>query len=103
MTLSEQLRDRATVAYCLGGLAVVSNARGDAKRCARLIGTAEGLHEAVGVPLYVYYEPRRSLYERTVAALRFQLGEAHFEEARERGREMDFEQAVEYALKANDP
>jgi non-specific serine/threonine protein kinase len=98
VTLSEQMGDRANVAYCLEGLAVVARARGDAERCARLIGAAEGLHEAVGVPVYVYYEPHRSLYERTAAAVRSQMGEEAFEAARAEGRAMTFEQAVAYAL-----
>ncbi|MDQ4003558.1 MAG: hypothetical protein M3259_06940, partial [Actinomycetota bacterium] len=100
VTLSEQMGDRANVAYCLEGLAVVANARGEAERSGRLIGAAEGLHEAVGVPVYLYYKPHRSMYERTVAAVRSRLDDAAFEEARERGREMTFEQAVAYALKA---
>jgi predicted ATPase/DNA-binding XRE family transcriptional regulator len=98
VALSEQMGDRANVAYCLEGLAVVANSRGEAERSACLIGAAEGLHEAVGVPVYVYYEPHRSMYERTVAAVRSWLGGEVFEEARERGREMTFEEAVEYAL-----
>ena len=98
VTLSEQMGDRANVAYCLEGLAVVANARGAAERSGRLIGAAERLHEAVGVPVYVYYEPHRSMYERTVAAVGSRLGGEVFEEARERGREMTFEQAVAYAL-----
>ncbi|HZG62410.1 MAG TPA: helix-turn-helix domain-containing protein [Rubrobacteraceae bacterium] len=102
VALSEQMRDRANVAYCLEGLAVVANARGEAERSGYLIGAAEGLHEAVGVPVYVYYEPHRSMYERTVAAVRTWLGEEAFEEGRERGREMTFEQAVAYALKAEE-
>jgi predicted ATPase/DNA-binding XRE family transcriptional regulator len=98
VTLSEQMGDRANVAYCLEGLAVVANARGEAERSGCLIGAAEGLHEAVGVPVYVYYEPQRSMYERTVATVRSWLGGEAFEEARERGRAMTFEQAVKYAL-----
>jgi hypothetical protein len=31
---------------------------------------AEGLHEAVGVPIYVYYEPHRPMYGRTITAVR---------------------------------
>jgi hypothetical protein len=54
------------------------------------------------VPVYVYYEPHRSLYERTVATVRAKLGEEDFEEARERGWAMTFEQAVEYALNEAD-
>jgi hypothetical protein len=98
VTLSEQMRDRANVAYCLEGLAVVANARGEAERSGRLIGAAEGLHEAVGVPVYLYYEPHRSVYERTVAAVRSWLGREAFEEARAEGRDMTFEHAVAYAL-----
>jgi predicted ATPase/DNA-binding XRE family transcriptional regulator len=98
VTLSEQMRDRANIAYCLEGLAVVANARGEAERSGRLIGAAEGLHEAVGVPVYLYYEPHRSRYERTVSAVRSQLGEEAFEAAWAEGRAMTFEQAVAYAL-----
>ncbi len=103
VTLSGQMRDRANVAYCLEGLAAVAGARGEAERCARLIGAAEWLHEAVGVPAYVYYEPYRSLYERTMAAVRSELGEGAFEEARERGRKMTFEEAVGHAVEYDEP
>ena len=97
VTLSAQMRDRANIAYCLEGLAVVANARGETERSGHLIGAAEGLHEAVGVPVYLYYDPYRSRYKQTVAAVRSQLGEEAFVEVRERGREMTFEQAVVYA------
>jgi hypothetical protein len=50
------------------------------------------------VPVYVYYEPYHSIYERTVAAVRSQMGEETFEEVREEGRAMTFEQAVAYGL-----
>jgi glutamate formiminotransferase len=50
--------------------------RNQAECCAPHIGAAEELHEAVGVPVYVYYEPRRSPYERTVAAVRSWLDDA---------------------------
>ena len=96
--LSEQVGDRANVAYCLEGLAMVAGARGQAERSARLFGVAEGLHEAVGVPVYIYYELHRSLYERTMTAVHSRLREGVFEEARAEGRAMTFEQAVTYAL-----
>jgi non-specific serine/threonine protein kinase len=103
VTLSDQIGDRANVAYCLEGLAVVTGARGQAERSACLVGAAEGLHEAVGVPVYVYYEPHRSLYERTLAAVRSRLGEESFEAARAKGNAMTFGQAVEYALDNDEP
>ena len=81
---------------------MVASTRGQPERCAHLIGAAEGLLEAVGVPVYVYYEPHRSLYERTMAAVRSQMGEQAFEAARAEGRSMTFEQAVAYALEDRD-
>jgi tetratricopeptide (TPR) repeat protein len=98
ITLSKQLGDRASAAYCLEGLATVASAPGDAERCGRLIGAAERLHEAVGVPVYVYYESHRPTYGRAIAAVRSRLGEERFEEARAEGHAMTFEQTVEYAL-----
>jgi hypothetical protein len=98
ITLSEQVTDRANVAYCLEGLAVVAGAQDNPERSARLFGAAEGLLEVLGAPVYTYYKPDPSLYERTVSATRSRLGDVAFEEARERGRKMGFEQAVEYAL-----
>jgi predicted ATPase/DNA-binding XRE family transcriptional regulator len=102
LTLSEQMGDRANVAYCLEGLAGVTNARGETKRSARLIGAAEGLHEEVGAPVYSYYEPHRSMYERAVAAVRSRLGAEAFEEARAEGRSMTFEQSVAHALEVDE-
>jgi len=44
-----------------------------------------------------------ALRERAVDEARTVLGETAFEEARERGRKMTFEQAVEYALRDGEP
>jgi non-specific serine/threonine protein kinase len=53
VALSGEVGDQANLAYCLEGLAVVAGVQGEAMRSARLIGAAEGLHEAVGVPVYI--------------------------------------------------
>jgi predicted ATPase/transcriptional regulator with XRE-family HTH domain len=102
VTLSEEIGDRANLGYFLEGLAVVAGVRGEAERSARLFGAAEGLLQAVEAPVYDYYKPNRSLYERTKAVVRSRLGESAFEEAWEQGRAMTFEQAVEYALKGTE-
>lgn len=96
--LSEEIGDRANLGHFLEGLAVVAGVRGEVERSARLFGAAEGLLQAVEAPVYDYYEPNRSFYQRTVAAVRAQLGEEDFEEARAEGQAMTFEQAVAYAL-----
>ena len=98
VTISQLIGDRANLAYCLEGLAAVAAARGDNERSARLVGAAEALHEAVGVPVYLYYRRYRALYERTLAAVRSALGAEAFEAARAEGRAMSFEQAVGSAL-----
>jgi hypothetical protein len=58
--------------------------------------------EAVEAPVYDYFEPNRSLYERTKARVRSRLGESAFEEACKQGQAMTFERAVKYALKEDE-
>jgi predicted ATPase/transcriptional regulator with XRE-family HTH domain len=98
VVLSEQIGDQANLSYFLEGLAVVAGRRGDAERSARLLGAAERLLEEAGASVYNYYKPDRSLYERTTTNVRSRLGEEGFVEARDEGRTMTFEQAVQYAL-----
>jgi predicted ATPase/DNA-binding XRE family transcriptional regulator len=98
VVVSEQMRDRANLSYFLEGLAVVAGVRGKTECSAHLFGVADGLLEAVGAPVYNYYKPDPSLYERAISLTRAHLGEEGFEEARERGRKVNFAQAVEYAL-----
>jgi predicted ATPase/DNA-binding XRE family transcriptional regulator len=102
VALSAEMGDRANMGHFLGGLAVVAGVRAEAKRSVCLFGAAEGLLEAVEAPVYDYFEPNRSLYGRTKAAMRSQLGESAFEETWDKGQAMTFEQAVKYALE-DDP
>jgi tetratricopeptide (TPR) repeat protein len=98
VALSAEMGDRANLGYFLEGLAVVAGVRGEANRSVRLFGAAEELLEAVEAPVYYYFEPNRSLYERIKAAMRSQLGEEAFKAAWAEGRARTFEQAVECAL-----
>jgi tetratricopeptide (TPR) repeat protein len=98
VAISEQMRDQANLSYFLEGLAVVASVQGSAERSTHLFGAAERLLEAVGAPVYNYYKPDPSLYERTISATRSRLGVADFEEALAKGRAMTFDQAVAYAL-----
>jgi tetratricopeptide (TPR) repeat protein len=101
VALSEQMRDQANLAYFLEGLAVVIGTDGEARRSATLSGAAERLLGEAGAPVYNYYVPDPCLRERALTTARTLLGEVAFEEVRERGRGMNFEQAVEYALEGN--
>ena len=67
-----------------------------------MLGVAEALLKEVGARVHNYYVPDPSLRERAVAEARAVLGEATFEAAWARGREMSFEQAVAYALDADE-
>jgi hypothetical protein len=67
-----------------------------------LIGAAEGSLREVGAPVYNFYRPDPSVGELAVDEARAVLGDAAFEEARERGRMMTFEQAVAYALEGDE-
>jgi tetratricopeptide (TPR) repeat protein len=98
MAVSEEMRDQSNMGYFVEGLAVVAGVQDKAVRSARLFGAAEGLLRAVEAPVYDYYEPNRSFYERIEATVRSRLGEATFERTAVEGRAMDFDQAVEYAL-----
>jgi tetratricopeptide (TPR) repeat protein len=101
--LSRQTKDRANLVYFLSALTAVEALRGRTERSAVLLGAADALLQEVGAPVYNFYNPDPSLQERAVSEARAVLGDAAFEEARERGREMTFEQAVEYALKDDEP
>jgi tetratricopeptide (TPR) repeat protein len=102
VTLCEEIGDQANLGYVLEGLAVEAGMRGEAERSTRLFGAAKGLLQAVEAPVYDYYEPNRSFYERTKDVVRSQLDEPAFEEAWAEGRAMIFEQAVEYALERHE-
>jgi hypothetical protein len=90
------------LAHFLSALAAVEAFRGEMERSAVLIGAAEDLLREFGAPVYNFYNPDSSVGERAVDEARTVLGNSAFEEARERGRMMTFEQAVEYALKDHD-
>jgi non-specific serine/threonine protein kinase len=95
LVLCRELGDRLTASESLEGLACSAGARGEASRASVLFGAAEALREATGYQL----APRdRSLREPYLAAARAQVDEDVWSAAREKGRSMEFEDAVVYAL-----
>ena len=79
------------------GQFLVAAKRGGADRAARLLGAAQRLREGAGAAVYTY-RPDRSLREQTLATVRRRLTERGSEEAWARGRAMEVERAVAYAL-----
>ena len=98
VALSEEMGDRANLAHFLEGLAVLAGTTGDAPRSATLSGAAERLSEEAGAPVYNYYVPNPSMRDQAAAEARAALGDAAFEERRDRGREMSFQEAIRYAI-----
>ena len=92
--LSGHTKDRANLAHFLDALSAVATLRGEAERSAVLIGAAEESLREVGAPVYNFYAPDPSLKERASSEARASLGDAAFEELREQGLSMTFEDAV---------
>ncbi len=91
-----ELRDPKGIAYSLQSLATVIAALGSQVRAARIWGAAERLREEIGSPIPFNDRPR---YDQRVAAARAALGDgAAFDRARQDGRALTLEQAIELAL-----
>jgi hypothetical protein len=79
----------------------VAEAHGDPARAARLLGAAEVLLESAGVPRYAMVD--QDLHRRVADTTRGRLGDRAWEEAREEGRAMSFEEAVSFVFDGEDP
>ncbi len=100
LVLASEAADKTNSAYCVQGLATVAEARGDPRRAARLLGAAEALLEAAGVPIYVTAD--HDLHQRVASTAREKLGEKAWTAACDEGRAMTFEEAVAHALERKD-
>ena len=95
LKVSQDLGDMLIASESLEGLACTAGAQGEAERSAILFGAAERLREAEG---YQQAPRDHSLREPYLAAARSLVDEAVWSAAREKGRCMEFEDAVVYAL-----
>ncbi len=87
--------ERRGVAVTLTNLAYVEQAARRPEVAARLLGAAEALREALGVPIL---PGRRREYDELVAAVRAALEAAAFQSAWAQGRALTLEQAAALAL-----
>lgn len=85
---------RGGVAECLEGLATVAAAEGQAKRAARLMGSADALREAMGITA----EPGDSPFSEALTTMRQHALETPLAEDYLAGRAMPLEDAVASAL-----
>ena len=93
--ISRELGAKQEIAISLTGLGGVAIADLQAERGVQLLGAAEALLEATGG---VLAPEDHAEFEQGVTAARAQLDQAAFEKAWAKGRAMDMEQAIEYAL-----
>ncbi len=100
LKLLQKGEDKQHIADCLEIMAGGAGAQGQAQRAARLWGAAEALREEIGVPL----QPEdRKLLDPYLATAHSSLGEVAWQATLAEGRAMMPEQAIEYALSAEEP
>ena len=74
----------------------MAEANGDPARAVRLLGAAETLLESAGVPRYAMVD--NELQHRVADTTRGRLGERAWEDARDEGRAMSFEEVVSFVF-----
>jgi non-specific serine/threonine protein kinase len=100
LKLLQKGEDKQHIADCLEIMAGGAGAQGRAQRAARLWGAAEAMREDIGVLL----QPEdRKLLDPYLATAHSSLGEVAWQATLAEGRAMMPEQAIEYALSAEEP
>ncbi len=100
LALRRGLKDKWGVAEGLEGLAKISASGGEPGRAAELFGAAEALRDQFGFPLP---PDERADYDRVVALIRSELGDAAFTAAWAAGRALTPDQALDAALLPDTP
>jgi class 3 adenylate cyclase len=95
LALAHGLGINPYVRGCIDGLAAVSGADGDLRRCAFLRGVADRLCETTAE---LRTEQEEALYGRYVSVARDSLGDAQWSELRNQGRATPLSEAVEQLL-----
>jgi len=104
LVVCKELGDKSIASESLEGMACISGAQGEALRAGRLFGAAEGLKETLREAVAMQHSPEEEAWREPYrASARSLLGEASWAEALAQGRAMSLEEAIEYALSAEDP
>jgi predicted ATPase/DNA-binding CsgD family transcriptional regulator len=100
LMVCKEMGDKMIASESLDGLACVAGAQGEAERAARLFGASEALREALREAVAFQHTPEEEAWRAPyLANARSGLGEA----ALAQGRAMGLEEAIEYALSAEEP
>jgi predicted ATPase/DNA-binding CsgD family transcriptional regulator len=100
LALRHAIEDAVGIGRCLDGLGWVAGALRRPARAVRLFGAAEALRERVGA---APHPPWRAEHERWTAAAWVELGEEAFAAGWAEGRALSLDQAIAYALAAEQP
>jgi DNA-binding NarL/FixJ family response regulator len=104
LMVSKELGDKMNAAESLEGMACISAAEGEGLRAARLFGAAQALRLLLReMVTYQHSSEEEAWREPYRAIARSLLGEAAWEEELAQGRAMGMEEAIEYALFAEEP
>jgi hypothetical protein len=94
--LYREFGDRLGIAWCLGVLSAIEAAERRTLRAARLRGAMEGLLESVGAPIQMSFN--HWIGDRSIDAMRADLGDSGFHAAVAEGRSMPLSTAILFAL-----
>ncbi len=94
--LYQEFGDRRGIAWCLGILSATEAAEHRTLRAARLRGAMEGLLESVGAPIQVSFN--HWIGDRSLDAMRADLGDSEFHAAVAEGRSMPLSRAIQFGL-----
>ena len=94
LEVRQEIGDKGGSAWCLERLAEVAMAQGQAEKAVRVFGAAAALRDSIGSVIDPVDQPD---YQRTLAALQAELGEAAFTAAWTEGSTLTLEQAVAHA------
>ncbi|WP_345347772.1 protein kinase domain-containing protein [Rhodococcus olei] len=99
LRVNQQIRSPLVAALNLEVLSWIAGADGDAERAAVLMGAAAELQRSMGNPATILPQPHH-LHNECVRTTRSALGPRRFETALRKGRAMEMDEAVAYALNA---
>jgi predicted ATPase/class 3 adenylate cyclase len=97
LTLERDVGNSLTIAWCLTDLASVATAQGHMEQAARLFAAVATLRDTGDMQMDL---PQQAEWDRNVATMRAQLGEAAFAAAWAAGRALSLNQAIVEALGA---
>jgi non-specific serine/threonine protein kinase len=100
LEIGERIGDEFTKPFAISGLASIATERGDYRRAAILVGTAETIMDTQKM---AWPPDERPHYERLLADLPEAMGANGFEAVRRRGRSMSTSEAVAFALRRAEP